>query len=646
MGPFSMNNKRDKLERRILQEESDYGYDLGIAGRCKRRRLLSNNYNCTLEKTSGANKMKVDLVDHDYQMFLKILREKEDADFVEDDTDPDYKMFLEHLREDKNSYIFEMMRVGQTPVFIKYEGKDGLSNETKKETLRSLRNISSREKRDFVVKKNLKSEPFDPVSREIYGCLSQKPGPTNFHQSLPGRNCGTENAMVGDSYGIKAETLRSLGNISSRGRRDSVVKKNPKLEPLGPVSCGTNGCLNQKPGPTFFQPSLSNRKCGVQSAMVDDSYVIKPEAPSNLRTISSRGIRDSVVKKNLTLESLGPVSPGTRGCLSQKTGPMVFHPSHPNREYGTESAMVDDSYGKFLDSLRTDGKILILVTEDGNWVKYEDDNEVPSDSEIVASFTPSRHVDSSMNDDDWGCIERPSDNNQSEFKENLMAILKMPYDQKEYEELLKEATTQKQLERNRYLRGRIVSYPTKRTSFSYLDHHPDLENKINLVRDDHHRVLNLLRGFFFWLKNLSHEGAVKPWLDTSCLETMLRCSHFKQLSYAFSLRGICYCGGDECRCRLLPLTLSPELSPPVPDQMTFAAPSGSCLPGNRPYYQHCHKPGHVIDRCFDLYLELKQRYSRNRDQGNKDRGKWAPRTGVIAEVALAPSISDYSQLQS
>ncbi|KAF8402575.1 hypothetical protein HHK36_010662 [Tetracentron sinense] len=104
--------------------------------------------------------------------------------------------------------------------------------------------------------------------------------------------------------------------------------------------------------------------------------------------------------------------------------------------------------------------------------------------------------------------------------------------------------------------------------------------------------------------------------------------------------------GDERRRRLLLSTPSPELSPPVPDQMAFAAPSGSCPAGNRPYCQHCRKPGHVIDHCFDLHPELKQRYSRNRDQGNKDRGKWAPRTSIIAEVAPASSISDYSQLQS
>ncbi|KAF8387949.1 hypothetical protein HHK36_026615 [Tetracentron sinense] len=70
--------------------------------------------------------------------------------------------------------------------------------------------------------------------------------------------------------------------------------------------------------------------------------------------------------------------------------------------------------------------------------------------------------------------------------------------------------------------------------------------------------------------------------------------------------------GDERRHRLLPPTLSPELSPVVLDQIAFAAPSGSRLAG----------PGE----------------QRSREMGSH--------TGVIAKVAPALSISDYSQLQS
>ena len=78
--------------------------------------------------------------------------------------------------------------------------------------------------------------------------------------------------------------------------------------------------------------------------------------------------------------------------------------------------------------------------------------------------------------------------------------------------------------------------------------------------------------------------------------------------------------GDERRRRILSSHRVPEPSSVVPDQMAFAAPSGSrsggprtTLGGHRPYIgstrpfcQHCRTPGHTIDRCFDCHPELKQ----------------------------------------
>ncbi|GFS37808.1 hypothetical protein Acr_00g0054060 [Actinidia rufa] len=57
----------------------------------------------------------------------------------------------------------------------------------------------------------------------------------------------------------------------------------------------------------------------------------------------------------------------------------------------------------------------------------------------------------------------------------------------------------------------------------------------------------------------------------------------------------------------LPSPSLPESSPIVPDQRAFAATSGSHL-----YCQHCHKTGHLIDRCWALHPELKQQFSRPR----------------------------------
>ncbi|RWR73328.1 matrix metalloproteinase-2-like protein [Cinnamomum micranthum f. kanehirae] len=90
-----------------------------------------------------------------------------------------------------------------------------------------------------------------------------------------------------------------------------------------------------------------------------------------------------------------------------------------------------------------------------------------------------------------------------------MVCLNRPFDQEEHDMLLDEAKTQKRLERSRDLRSRSVSYATKGRSSSYFDHYPDLERQI--MFSNPHKSLALLRGFFFWLKNLSHEGAFPPW---------------------------------------------------------------------------------------------------------------------------------------
>ncbi|GFY81904.1 hypothetical protein Acr_02g0001440 [Actinidia rufa] len=91
--------------------------------------------------------------------------------------------------------------------------------------------------------------------------------------------------------------------------------------------------------------------------------------------------------------------------------------------------------------------------------------------------------------------------------------------------------------------------------------------------------------------------------------------------------------GDERRRRLLPSPSLPESSPIVPDQRAFAATSGSHL-----YCQHCHKTGHLIDRCWALHPELKQQFSRPRGGGRSGgRGRGTPRTGAIAEVEPIPA---------
>ncbi|XP_057505543.1 uncharacterized protein LOC130788863 [Actinidia eriantha] len=107
--------------------------------------------------------------------------------------------------------------------------------------------------------------------------------------------------------------------------------------------------------------------------------------------------------------------------------------------------------------------------------------------------------------------------------------------------------------------------------------------------------------------------------------------------------------GDERRRRLLPSIPLPETSSTVLDQTAFVAPFGT-----RPYCQHCHKPGHLIDRCFVLHPELKSQFNRNRGGGRvggrgngRGGGRATPRVGAIAEIEpMHTEIPNLNQLQT
>ncbi|XP_014492272.2 uncharacterized protein LOC106754724 [Vigna radiata var. radiata] len=106
------------------------------------------------------------------------------------------------------------------------------------------------------------------------------------------------------------------------------------------------------------------------------------------------------------------------------------------------------------------------------------------------------------------------------FEEKLMEELKAPFCEEEYKRLLHIITVRKPVQRHRDLRGGIIIYDEPRLGKSYLDCNVDLAKRIKAAHGDHPRVLNLMRGFFYWLKNLSHDGAFMPWKYSSWLDVL------------------------------------------------------------------------------------------------------------------------------
>ncbi|KAL4273834.1 hypothetical protein GQ457_13G021770 [Hibiscus cannabinus] len=107
----------------------------------------------------------------------------------------------------------------------------------------------------------------------------------------------------------------------------------------------------------------------------------------------------------------------------------------------------------------------------------------------------------------------------SQFREKLMSLLKVPYNRQEFDDLWLKVTKRKPAQGvKESRRGKMRSYSTKPEGKSYLDWHKELRIKVEEYRDDPHKVLYLLRGFFFWLENTAHEGAFQPWLDSLYLK--------------------------------------------------------------------------------------------------------------------------------
>lgn len=194
------------------------------------------------------------------------------------------------------------------------------------------------------------------------------------------------------------------------------------------------------------------------------------------------------------------------------------------RKYEIESDDLDDSFDVFPNHVKRESEGYTFAHDDSPPVVYEenDDDGRSSDCEILlpesvlhrndTPFEISRTVDFAVVQVD-GRNGPGSQSVSSTFRDNLMDVLRRPYDKTEYNDLYNQASVRKPAQGRRILRHVTLSYNKKSCSKSLLEIHTGLAEKINLVSHDHNMVLNLLRGFFYWLENLPHQGSFCPWLD-------------------------------------------------------------------------------------------------------------------------------------
>ncbi|KAK8970607.1 hypothetical protein KSP40_PGU003127 [Platanthera guangdongensis] len=199
------------------------------------------------------------------------------------------------------------------------------------------------------------------------------------------------------------------------------------------------------------------------------------------------------------------------GMHSQSNGSIVL-PISPNNR--VESNCADDSYQEFLSYLKVKDGLMVLQYN-SHTVVYEGNETIGTTDSgnqglLLYEDTLSPEVviceadDKSVVDVD-SCI-------LSSFDVKLRAALSMTYDKKEHESLMKQANYRTPVLRHKDLRSQGKSFSTRKMGVSYLEHFPELAKK--LENSEPERALELLRGLFFWLKNVCHEGSHQPWISS------------------------------------------------------------------------------------------------------------------------------------
>ncbi|KAF8011119.1 hypothetical protein BT93_J1666 [Corymbia citriodora subsp. variegata] len=190
----------------------------------------------------------------------------------------------------------------------------------------------------------------------------------------------------------------------------------------------------------------------------------------------------------------------------------------------------DESYVALLQCLKEDGSIIEFASDIVKQIRYEeDDEESPCEVELLTGEDISKceeYVTTKLSKDPITIDSKhfaddPGSSSSTVFRKKLMGILKMPYDEKEHEDLSRRVRHKRQKKVEKSLRrGRDFTSSLGQRCKSYIELYKDFSKELKLVRGDCHRNLNLLRGFFFWLENIPREGAFKPWLDPTCLKVL------------------------------------------------------------------------------------------------------------------------------
>lgn len=271
-------------------------------------------------------------------------------------------------------------------------------------------------------------------------------------------------------------------------QKDIEIQKDAVDEESLPNTCSKDELKNRR----FPRTDLgddSNRSMG------GEDVIFEPSNPSSQRNnrIMSRKLSP---EKHGASKRQGKREAKIKSCEEK----MMEKGSKPVHVRDKEKATdVDEEYVRIPENLQCENWGMKASLKSGCNIEYEateDDLEILYDSSDMLKKT----------------------SKQSAFRQKVIDLLEKPFNPKEYKELWTFVNEQKPVERNmESRRGGVNSYKTNKMGKSYLDHYKDLEERLKEVDNDERKKLKILRGFSFWLQNLTNGGAFKPWNDTEFL---------------------------------------------------------------------------------------------------------------------------------
>ncbi|EXB28447.1 hypothetical protein L484_003830 [Morus notabilis] len=228
-----------------------------------------------------------------------------------------------------------------------------------------------------------------------------------------------------------------------------------------------------------------------------------------------------------SVECRDPARGGTNRQSNRRPRSKVSHLVERECDWEDFFDDADQEYLRFLHQLDKDGEASTYKIDDSP-ERSNKVEECESDVEIIemdkdpyrGGTTPfvSSKQQEQIDVDDYSLAEDPS-MACSQFKKGLMEDLKRPYDSRELETLKENVSRRNPVLRDRVMRKSTKSYPMEhKRGKSYLDLYSDFAKELDQVKNDNLKSLNLLRGFFYWLKHLTQDKGFMPWRDPSCLE--------------------------------------------------------------------------------------------------------------------------------